>query len=439
MKALKEKRISLRSLWRRSLVILSLLALVFAACGDSSSDDSPASPGDVPTGKVVVGLQILQPPTETKDEVFEGTLINLAGISVAIRYMDGTVAYVSDPSRLTVSPPIWDSTMSPRSVAYYTGGSGVENRATGANAIQYFLGYSEGGKVYTVPIDNSSNAFAPNGVRPLADIHYTGLLAKQEYCVDDIPDFKGIAIEGVYTADPSDWGGTVGAGPGGSQIDTVHKKLTLSPAYTEWAWVFNLTSDGYVSDDPGLLVRVGNFGDLDPGAPAVLEGLRIPVAKIFQVSKVEFVPEVPNFGKIYIDDPTLIAHAGNVNANNASTFSMRRWAEVLGDTKVKVSYRGTTQTKEWSIDDIVSMNAQQPTPYAYGTGDARVWDSPYLTWHRSDASVTEVGPNGGTDTATVWAAWSKDKAPKLTIAYRRRSSSVVVPIYTKVQSITAEP
>ena len=38
MKALKEKRISLRSLWRRSLVILSLLALVFVACGDGDGD-----------------------------------------------------------------------------------------------------------------------------------------------------------------------------------------------------------------------------------------------------------------------------------------------------------------------------------------------------------------------------------------------------------------
>ena len=43
MKALKEKRNSFRSLWRMGLVILSVFALVFVACGDSSAGD-PIAP-----------------------------------------------------------------------------------------------------------------------------------------------------------------------------------------------------------------------------------------------------------------------------------------------------------------------------------------------------------------------------------------------------------
>jgi len=105
MKALKEKRISLRSLWRRGLVILSLFALVFASCGDSSSPSEPAEQPEVDSIAI-----ILPAAPDVLADQYEGVPINLKGVSVVVKYKDGraatTFSLVDHPDNYTIKPPV---------------------------------------------------------------------------------------------------------------------------------------------------------------------------------------------------------------------------------------------------------------------------------------------------------------------------------------------
>jgi len=102
MKALKEKRISLRSLWRRGLVILSLFALVFASCSDSSSG-SGGSAADA-GGPRVVKFTIKTQPTEDQ---FYGQPLDLTGLVLDVFYEDGSRDQnFTDTSLVTVFPKV---------------------------------------------------------------------------------------------------------------------------------------------------------------------------------------------------------------------------------------------------------------------------------------------------------------------------------------------
>jgi len=96
MKALKEKRVSLRSVFRRGLVILSLFALAFASCSDSgggdNGDTTPSNGGTGPTNppaataKFVEKIQILKHPNMYS---FEAAAPDLSGLSVAVYWNEG--------------------------------------------------------------------------------------------------------------------------------------------------------------------------------------------------------------------------------------------------------------------------------------------------------------------------------------------------------------
>jgi len=103
MKALKEKRISLRSLWRRGLVILSLFALVFASCGDSSSGSSSSEPSGGPR---VISFSIKQGPTNNQ---YMGQEVDLTGMVLDVKYADGQrkdVKYEDAKSNITTNPRV---------------------------------------------------------------------------------------------------------------------------------------------------------------------------------------------------------------------------------------------------------------------------------------------------------------------------------------------
>jgi len=99
MKALKEKRISLRSLWRRGLVILSLFALVFASCGDSSSESSDIASA----GPRVVSFGIRKGPAN--DQYF-GQPVDLTGVELRVKYSDGTEGILTDTSKFITIPRV---------------------------------------------------------------------------------------------------------------------------------------------------------------------------------------------------------------------------------------------------------------------------------------------------------------------------------------------
>jgi len=116
MKALKEKRVSLRSLFRRSLVILSILALAlsFASCSDSGSGDGgdtgdtgTTPPVVVPNQKTVKNLTVIKHPVNPS---YEGAMPDLTGLEVLITFTENGVdlppVLEKDPSKFTVDPPV---------------------------------------------------------------------------------------------------------------------------------------------------------------------------------------------------------------------------------------------------------------------------------------------------------------------------------------------
>jgi len=120
MKALKEKRVSLRSLFRRSLVILSLLALAFsvASCPGASSggDTEPSTPGATDpsepppppptTDKYVTDIQVLKHPNKLS---FEGAAPNLAGLEVAVFWDNNGTKEMTIETAVTnfiIDPPV---------------------------------------------------------------------------------------------------------------------------------------------------------------------------------------------------------------------------------------------------------------------------------------------------------------------------------------------
>jgi len=116
MKALKEKRVSLRSLFRRSLVILSLLALAFAiaSCSSDSGDSGgtteskpqESQPGSqpvvVPDKPIVSDMTVISHP---KNPSYEGAFPDLTGLEVLVKWNNGT-STIEDGSKFTVYPPV---------------------------------------------------------------------------------------------------------------------------------------------------------------------------------------------------------------------------------------------------------------------------------------------------------------------------------------------
>ena len=97
MKALKEKRVSLRSVLRGGLVILSLLALVFAGCSDSDDDGNnggqgPVTPPPTPAGPTAVTINIMKQPGNWS---FQGCPPDISDVVLEVRWSDGTVGFVS--------------------------------------------------------------------------------------------------------------------------------------------------------------------------------------------------------------------------------------------------------------------------------------------------------------------------------------------------------
>ena len=116
MKALKEKRVSLRSLFRRSLVILSLLALAFAfaSCsgdsggtGGSVETEPPTNGGTGPTNPPAAAwvktMTVLKHPNVPS---YEGAMPNLKGLQVLVKWNDGKEEIVDDPEKFNVYPPV---------------------------------------------------------------------------------------------------------------------------------------------------------------------------------------------------------------------------------------------------------------------------------------------------------------------------------------------
>jgi len=204
MKALKEKRIGLRSLWRRGLVILSLFALVFASCNDSGGEVA-TTPGS--GQKVPLEIRV---KTHPKNTSYEGMPVDITGLEIEARYSDApnTWVDVKDLSKYGVVPK-------------YTQRYGGTNGGGKANYTFYTIGDGTPvGTTIEVTVSdlvrsNATNQTAPDGSSYKTDgsgsnqdsndywaqgvqIYAPVGGYKDKYYVDDFPDFTGIHVQGHY-------------------------------------------------------------------------------------------------------------------------------------------------------------------------------------------------------------------------------------------------
>jgi len=197
MKALKEKRLSLRSLLRGGIVILSLFALAFASCGDSGSDPTvPTDPTDPtnptqPAAPTVTGIAVRG--VSTKDS-YQGQAPNLEGLFFQVTWSDGRATEFVDGKDAAEN----GFYTVPGYVDRYGDGAG-ENGAnldasgrytTESTSPGYFRLAHKNGGVY-------SAEFPIYGSVPLALV-LPGDGGGAEWYSDSPPDWSKIEIIGVY-------------------------------------------------------------------------------------------------------------------------------------------------------------------------------------------------------------------------------------------------
>ena len=230
MKALKEKRNSLRSLARMGLVILSVFALSFAACRGTGNNIDPTEP-TVPTNntepteppppaRVARSMVLLYQPNRMQ---FEGMTVDLTGIRVEVIFSDNSREIISDPSQFFTTPYLLET------------GSTVFTHRSMTNAfadelvptisLEQLLDPASAGSIdfdadlegpFYVHLHHVTSAtvsapFVLTAVRPVyriieiggdpfggESLHITGQLTQRAFFEDDLPNFDGVTVEAVF-------------------------------------------------------------------------------------------------------------------------------------------------------------------------------------------------------------------------------------------------
>jgi len=296
MKALREKRVSLRSLFRRSLVILSLLALAFAVSiagcssdsdsGDNGNTGNTGNTGDtgntgstVAAPPTVVGLQVIKHPNMPS---FEGAEPSLEGITVAVTWSDNKTVLESDASKFAVSPPIAFVANAGTNAGFNK--QDYKVRYVGENA------WFDYGSAYQVPIyipavialakdtvqDPTSNGYpAING--KIAEIY------EDQGIVPDGVEFEGIYEEFKFDASTSDYKNYIYLLAGSDATGTPSDDLTAANANARDAGYMG-AADMFLKDkyDLGMNTTIGNITPVY----AVSSNVRWPVLPAISGSNV---------------------------------------------------------------------------------------------------------------------------------------------------------
>ena len=383
MKALKEKRIRIRSLWRMGLVVLSVFALAFVACGKSDSGEPatpPLGPGGLTSTVVPVDFTIDSKPLAASGNVHEGQVINLAGISLNVRYSDNHWEQTTDLTKIKVEPAvyIWGYN--------FIDANGYINPGPNPG---YTISFSDKGTVLEKSVPRDYLGYHMK----LLDLDVTGQMNKQEYLIDDIPNYAGLTVNGVYSA------ANVLAWPNGdvTQSDYYRLPIPLSTDIKEhrWAWVWNATS-GIGSfrpdDDPGVLISIGSMGgilSMIKGTGSItttqsyLMGKRIEISKLHQVKDLAWDPEPAYPDPIFYDDPTLIGSVFDSALltpgadNNAALRAVEEWQtkwfdNVFMGAKIKVIYTND-QSNTYNLRDIRTMNQNYGYDLLQNFGTGGTW------------------------------------------------------------------
>ena len=446
MKALKEKRISLRSLWRRGLVILSLFALVFASCGESSGVDESGGP-------TIARIKVRDNP---KNDQYFGMPVDLTGTTLEVWYTDGKKEIVTDTSKFTAYPRIvtgvyYDRENGPS----YEGGfygmdgcfityknfgdmnSGFPN-FNDRDKVDSYASFS-GVKVWGIWTTNTTEPnygpiFESNVKDGLYDLglHLTGYtkLKKDAYVDDDEFDLSGLVLEGDYF-----WYNAVT-----KTFERDRKELNL--ADTTWRILpsYELNADG--SSKGYIYVTVGeDFYNYMRGAANNL----FPGTLGAEAWWDRGVTTSLKLDTVYIVDKIALKTTPNLEPyfywqKNTPT----AWADRLGDdAKLVVSYTGGKPDREFYIRDLFydwnktkiwynGSPGKGGAGYNYEDGPGRLdiaeEEIPNLTAIYRDFYIVPI---------QYPLTTKRNKDPGITLYYRGAETFIPVDVYTTLVSVSA--
>ena len=417
MKALKEKRISLRSLLRRSLVILGLFALVFASCGDTSSSSSSGTTGDL--GKLPVSIEVITQPSNSS---YQGMPIDLTGMQVLVRYNTGPMdaEIVTDISKFDTYPRFATGTYGGYdSSGIYFGGppSGDPNVYMQWYEItNYTLYYYEKGRVYdttvwipgVIQLVRQNTAVHQKLNNPAffdiyddsnnwgEGVQLTGLatMRTRRLYVDDYPDFGGLTCEANYV-------------DGSKQIIVLNsdRKWEIRPRYD------NMPETGkgelliWVGEHPGFYE--GWWDEADPGIVVMA-----PYEEVWHVSKLEFETEPELKAVYYWEIDTL------------PSGYLSPWIERCMDAVLRVTY-SNGQTKRFTVQQALDQNR------VYLNGNPHGYDIPFDVEGIDDTAHKRLG----VASSVVWPAY---REPQVNFYYRGHRAFLPIAIYNRFSGLTAE-
>jgi hypothetical protein len=210
MKALKEKRASLRSLFRRSLVVLSILALALAACGDSGSSDNGNGGGvngpEVPP-RTARSIILVNPEAMAGNIHFQGLPPTLTGAFIEVEWSDGTrESFTTLGADFYTIPPAIDNVGTPGPFRIAHRGSTI-----------------------------ASNEFTPVHVVTLVNLNWVNT-GDVIWYADRRPDFANLTLQGNW-----EWEATAaglnfvdGGTPGTPNFRTRTAAIPLTAGYPQW-------------------------------------------------------------------------------------------------------------------------------------------------------------------------------------------------------------
>ena len=377
MKALKEKRISLRSLWRRGLVILSLFALLFAACSDSTTDDTTTDGGSgsgsgANKGKIVNRIDITALPARQ----YLGQPVDLTGIEATITFSDGTSKTESDVSKFAASPRIVYGTYNPGTGAFKGMDTVLityhdEGGMSGANikTLTDVIGIARDDTKNVTPDWVTQPNFG-SGYEGLYDqgLQLTGVpkMTKKKYFVDDGRDdinWGNLTLEAYYedgawkslNFDDVQW-----------MILPDYNRPIADGSYEGWIYItvgaLDLGNLNYDVDGTGFVGAPAGYKPITgSGNPAtVYDGgitIRVPLDVVYPVNEIKVVPKgtVPDF--FFWD------------SNSPTAWETRL---ITGECDLEITYYGTEVTHTYSIKKLsdqkkiwLNPNPDQPSLIQY--------------------------------------------------------------------------
>ena len=464
MKALKEKRVSLRTLWRKSLVIFFMVALafVFASCGDDSGPaDIPANGngngngnGDDTPNVIDVteplAVEIIVRGSRFMSRVgHEGQIPDITGLRADVRFNDGVVRTVSMDELVTV-PAVFSQTH------------------TTINQRNFESQYSDATDNLTiiplvpVRVFHRSSSIASDEIYfplvlaletdPLIEVE--GALAKQEFFEDnlEIDSFEGLEVTALYTPFnlPFDSTNDVAVrwvmpttvdGVQGLRVwpATVSGVFGVTAAFTDflddleddfddsdpafkygnpWREEILVTQDHLIAPFGGAFNRQDRtislrFSEVDGSGVRDQDDfdVDVPFSRMYTVMHITLA-NTPDWSTVHI-----MEHLGDAQGQTTTAAEHAWWALRLQDAGVilRVHYAGTDQTRD--IDMIDFRRAMSIYDYGSTRPRAGFVQSPVVSNARVDPDTVfaRLYYYGGTGQANPGGDWFPNQVLNLNV------------------------